>query len=57
MISLTSKIIFCGIVDVVTVDELKHYAKDAGKSKDEIAKIKKPEVTYSFTSTGVYIKK
>ena len=44
-------------VDVVTVDELKHYAKDAGKSKDEIAKIKKPEVTYSFTSTGVYIKK
>ena len=44
-------------VDVVTVDELKHYAKDAGKSKEEIAKIKKPEVTYSFTSTGVYIKK
>jgi hypothetical protein len=44
-------------VDVVTIDELKHYAKDAGKSKEEIAKIKKPEVTYSFTANGVYIKK
>lgn len=44
-------------VDVVTVDELKHYAKDAGKSKEEIAKITKPEITYSFTATGVYIKK
>ncbi|MCL9770076.1 DUF4920 domain-containing protein [Flavobacterium sp. HXWNR69] len=44
-------------VDIVTVDELKHYAKDGGKSKEEIAKIKKPEVTYSFTATGVYIKK
>ena len=44
-------------VDVVSVDELKHYAKDGGKSKDEIAKITKPEVTYSFLADGVYIKK
>lgn len=44
-------------VEVVSVDELKHYAKDAGKSKDEIAKISKPEITYAFTATGVYIKK
>jgi hypothetical protein len=44
-------------VDVVSVDELKHYAKDAGKSKEEINKITKPEITYSFTATGVYIKK
>jgi hypothetical protein len=44
-------------VEVVSVDELKHYAKDAGKSKDEIAKITKPEITYAFTATGVYIKK
>jgi hypothetical protein len=36
---------------------LKHYAKDGGKSKEEIAKIKKPEVTYAFTATGVYLKK
>ena len=44
-------------VDVVSVDELKHYAKDAGKSKSEIDTIKKPEVTYSFIANGVYIKK
>jgi hypothetical protein len=44
-------------VDVVSVDELKHYAKDGGKSAAEIAKITKPEVTYSFLADGVYIKK
>jgi hypothetical protein len=44
-------------VKVVSVDELRHYAKDAGKSKEEINKIKKPEVTYSFMADGVYIKK
>lgn len=44
-------------VDVVSVDELKHYAKDGGKSTTEIAKIIKPEITYSFLASGVYIKK
>lgn len=44
-------------VDVVSVDELRHYAKDGGKSQAEINKITKPEVTYAFTATGVYIKK
>lgn len=44
-------------VDVVSVAELKHYAKDGGKSVAEIAKITKPEVTYSFMADGVYIKK
>lgn len=44
-------------IDVVSVDELKHYAKDAGKSQAEINKITKPEITYSFTANGVYIKK
>ena len=44
-------------IDVVSVEELKHYAKDGGKSQEEINKIKKPEITYSFTATGVYIKK
>lgn len=44
-------------VDVVSVDELKHYAKDGGKSAAEIAKITKPEITYSFLASGVYIKK
>lgn len=44
-------------IDVVTVDELKHYAKDGGKSQAEINKITKPEVTYAFKATGVLIKK
>ena len=44
-------------VKEVSVNELKHYAKDAGKSKEEINKIKKPEITYSFMANGVYIKK
>lgn len=44
-------------VDVVTVAELKHYAKDGGKSQAEINKITKPEITYAFKASGVYIKK
>lgn len=44
-------------IDVVSVDELKHYAKDAGKSQAEIDKISEPEVTYAFLADGVYIKK
>ena len=44
-------------VDVVSVEELRHYAKDGGKSAAEIAKITKPETTYSFLADGVYIKK
>lgn len=44
-------------LDVVSIDELKHYAKDAGKSQEEINKITKPEVTYAVTASGVYIKK
>lgn len=44
-------------VDVESVEELRHYAKDGGKSAAEIAKITKPETTYSFLADGVYIKK
>ncbi len=44
-------------VDMVSIEELKHYAKDAGKSKEEINKINKPEITYAFKASGVYIKK
>lgn len=54
-----SEVIITGyaFVKEVPVAELKHYAKDARKSKEEINKIKKPEITYSFMATGVYIKK
>lgn len=43
-------------VSIESVDELKHYAKDAGKSQEEIDAITEPEVTYSFTAKGVLIK-
>lgn len=44
-------------VEVESVESLRHYAKDGGKSAAEIAKITKPEVTYAFLADGVYIKK
>lgn len=42
-------------IDVVSVDELKHYEKDAGKSQAEIDKITEPKITYAFTADGVLI--
>ncbi|MEM9324835.1 MAG: DUF4920 domain-containing protein [Bacteroidota bacterium] len=40
----------------VSVEELRHYAEDAGKSKEEIAAITKPVVEYAFVADGVIIK-
>lgn len=37
------------------VEDLKHYAKDAGKSEEDIAGITEPELTYSFEADGVYL--
>jgi hypothetical protein len=44
-------------VSIESVDELKHYAKDAGKSQAAIDSITKPESTYGFMADGVLIKK
>ena len=44
-------------IAVETVESLKHYAKDEGKSQEEIDKITQPEVTYSFISDGVLLEK
>ena len=41
--------------EVVGVDMLRHYAEDAGKSKEEIAKITEPETRWSFEANGVII--
>ena len=41
--------------EVVGVEMLKHYAKDAGKSKKEIAAINEPETRLTFTADGVII--
>ena len=43
-------------ISVETVDELKHYAKDAGKSQAAIDSITESKVSYSFLSNGVLIK-
>ncbi|MBA4155450.1 DUF4920 domain-containing protein [Flavobacterium sp.] len=43
-------------ISVESVDELKHYAKDAGKSQVAIDSITEPKVSYSFLSNGVLIK-
>lgn len=44
-------------VKETSVDELKHYAEDAGKSKEEIAKITESKVEYAFLANGVLMKK
>lgn len=44
-------------VSVESVDELKHYAKDAGKSQAAIDSIINPETTYSFLADGVLLQK
>lgn len=43
-------------VNVVPVDEQRHYAEDAGKSAEEVAAITEPKKTYSFEADGVLIK-
>lgn len=42
--------------DTTTVEMLKHYAHDGGKSEDEIAKITEPEIDLSFEAHGVLLK-
>ncbi|NUY79420.1 DUF4920 domain-containing protein [Flavobacterium sp. MAH-1] len=42
-------------IDEVSVAELKHYAKDGGKSQEEIDKIKEPQITYAFMADGVLL--
>ena len=42
-------------LDVISVDELRHYAKDGGKSQEEIDKITQPKTTYAFQADGVLI--
>lgn len=39
----------------VSVDELRHYAEDAKKSKEEIAAITKPEKEIRFTAKGIVV--
>ena len=43
-------------VEEVSVDEQRHYAKDAGKTNNEIASINQPKRTFSFEADGVLLK-
>lgn len=47
-----------GILEKKTysVDELRHYAEDAGKSAEEVAMITEPKEEYSFIAEGVVIR-
>ncbi len=40
--------------EITSVDELRHYAEDEGKSEEEIAMITEPEEELKIMSTGVY---
>lgn len=42
---------------VTSVEALRHYAEDAGKSEEEILAINEPEIVNAFMADGVYIKK
>ncbi|MBK8502757.1 MAG: DUF4920 domain-containing protein [Saprospiraceae bacterium] len=42
--------------ELTTVEDLRHYAKDAGQSEDEIAKITEPKEEIRFMAKGVLIK-
>ncbi|GGK70136.1 DUF4920 domain-containing protein [Rufibacter glacialis] len=52
------EIVFEGVVvrDTVSVDDQRHYAEDAGKSKEEIAAITSPKPSITFIASGVQIK-
>ena len=43
-------------VKTVPVEHLQHYAKDAGKSNEEIAKITEPKKELTFVADGVLVK-
>jgi hypothetical protein len=43
------------ITKEVSVKQQKHYAEDAGKSKEEIEKIKKPKKELQFIADGVLV--
>jgi hypothetical protein len=44
-------------MDSISVNDLRHYSKDGGKTEAEIALITVPEVKYSFQAEGVLIQK
>ncbi|WP_210464623.1 DUF4920 domain-containing protein [Rufibacter roseolus] len=52
------EVVFEGVAfrDTVSVADQRHFAEDAGKSKEEIAAINKPKATITFVASGVQVK-
>ncbi|WBL21438.1 DUF4920 domain-containing protein [Zunongwangia sp. HRR-M8] len=44
-------------IQEVSVEDQKHYAKDAGKTEEEIEAIKEPKHEFAFMANGVLLKK
>lgn len=44
-------------MDSISVNQLRHYAKDGGKTEAEIAQITNPKVKFGFQANGVLIQK
>ena len=42
--------------EITPIEELRHYAEDAGKSEEEIAAITQPKEEYKFMASGVFLK-
>ncbi|CAN5551479.1 hypothetical protein BH11BAC2_BH11BAC2_12470 [soil metagenome] len=43
-------------MDTTSVEDLRHFAEDGGKSKEDIAKITEPKLELAFEADGVIIK-
>lgn len=57
-LNATGEVVIDGnaFIDEISVNELRHFAEDAGKSKEEIEAITEPEISYSFLADGVLLK-
>ncbi len=56
-LDLTGEVVMKGVGyrEITTVDELRHYAEDEGKSKEEIETITEPVVELKFMASGVIL--
>ncbi|ALJ00393.1 DUF4920 domain-containing protein [Rufibacter tibetensis] len=52
------EVVFEGVAlkDTISVEDQRHFAEDAGKSKEEIAAITKPKPSITFVASGVQVK-
>ena len=57
-LNATGEVVINGkaFIDEISINELRHFAEDAGKSKEEIEAITEAEITYSFLADGVLLK-